>query len=111
MKPQGKTSVYNPLISTMVGAVVFADASGFTAMTEQLAKHVKGGEKIGACLNDFFGPLITIIHSYGGDILKFSGAKWASQTPPQDIFPVDNNHSSAPTECTAHSGLASSRIL
>mmetsp|Transcript_40504 Transcript_40504/g.90866 ORF Transcript_40504/g.90866 Transcript_40504/m.90866 type:complete len:1249 (+) Transcript_40504:122-3868(+) len=69
----GKTSVYNPLISTMVGAVVFADASGFTAMTEQLAKHVKGGEKIGACLNDFFGPLITIIHSYGGDILKFSG--------------------------------------
>mmetsp|Transcript_43719 Transcript_43719/g.103237 ORF Transcript_43719/g.103237 Transcript_43719/m.103237 type:complete len:1247 (-) Transcript_43719:28-3768(-) len=68
-----KATVYNPLISTLTGAVVFADASGFTALTERLAKHQKGGEKIGQSLNDFFGPIINIINSYQGDILKFSG--------------------------------------
>lgn len=30
-------------------------------------------EEIGSCLNGFFGALIDIITSYGGDVLKFSG--------------------------------------
>eukprot|EP00435_Cladocopium_sp_Y103_P051108 s685_g15.t1 len=53
--------------------VVFADASGFTALTEALAKQPHGAEEIGSCLNGFFGALIDIITSYGGDVLKFSG--------------------------------------
>eukprot|EP00438_Fugacium_kawagutii_P035977 Skav213291 [mRNA] locus=scaffold2480:170389:175154:- [translate_table: standard] len=54
-------------------AVVFADASGFTALTESLAKQPHGAEEIGSCLNGFFGALIDIITSYSGDVLKFSG--------------------------------------
>jgi len=61
------------LIKTMHGAVVFADVSGFTALTETLAKNSNGAETLSACLNEFFTPLIDIIESYHGDIIKFSG--------------------------------------
>ncbi|CAJ1413527.1 unnamed protein product [Effrenium voratum] len=54
-------------------AVVFADASGFTALTEALAKQPHGAQELGGCLNGFFGALIDIITRHGGDVLKFSG--------------------------------------
>eukprot|EP00929_Paragymnodinium_shiwhaense_P086411 TRINITY_DN4692_c0_g1_i3.p1 TRINITY_DN4692_c0_g1~~TRINITY_DN4692_c0_g1_i3.p1 ORF type:complete len:1802 (-),score=346.75 TRINITY_DN4692_c0_g1_i3:263-5668(-) len=64
---------YDPVIADFDAAVVFADASGFTALTERLAQQPHGAEEIGECLNGFFGPLIEIVTSFGGDILKFSG--------------------------------------
>jgi len=68
-----KQAAYNPVISCFDAVVAFVDASGFTALTEKLAQTPHGGELIGACLNDFFGPLIEIVIARGGDILKFSG--------------------------------------
>mmetsp|Transcript_31270 Transcript_31270/g.74616 ORF Transcript_31270/g.74616 Transcript_31270/m.74616 type:complete len:1052 (-) Transcript_31270:199-3354(-) len=55
------------------GAVVFSDASGFTALTERLSKKDDGAEKLSLCLTSFFTPLIDIINSYRGDVIKFSG--------------------------------------
>eukprot|EP00933_Yihiella_yeosuensis_P001502 TRINITY_DN10247_c0_g1_i1.p1 TRINITY_DN10247_c0_g1~~TRINITY_DN10247_c0_g1_i1.p1 ORF type:complete len:1054 (+),score=233.58 TRINITY_DN10247_c0_g1_i1:70-3231(+) len=55
------------------GAVVFSDASGFTALTERLAKKSDGAELLSQCLTGFFTPLIDIINSYRGDVIKFSG--------------------------------------
>ncbi|KAK3285553.1 hypothetical protein CYMTET_6848 [Cymbomonas tetramitiformis] len=55
------------------GAVVFCDASGFTALTERLAVKEEGAELLSHCLNLFMEPLIDIVFSYGGDIVKFSG--------------------------------------
>jgi len=66
-------STYDPVIANFDAAVVFADASGFTRLTESLAQQPNGAEKIGACLNGFFDPLIEIVVRYGGDVLKFSG--------------------------------------
>lgn len=66
-------STYDPVIACFDAAVVFADASGFTKLTETLANMPNGAEKIGACLNGFFDPLIEIVVRYGGDVLKFSG--------------------------------------
>lgn len=55
------------------GAVVFSDASGFTALTERLSKKSDGAELLSLCLTSFFTPLIDIINSYRGDVIKFSG--------------------------------------
>jgi len=66
-------TLYDPVISSFEAVVVFADASGFTALTERLAKQPHGAEEIGDCLNNFFGGLIAIVASFGGDVLKFSG--------------------------------------
>lgn len=55
------------------GAVVFSDASGFTALTERLAKKSNGAELLSQCLTAFFTPLIDLINAYRGDVIKFSG--------------------------------------
>ena len=53
--------------------MLFADASGFTALTESLAKDSSGAEKMCHIINEFFTVLITVIEKFGGDVIKFSG--------------------------------------
>ncbi len=56
------------------GAVLFADVSGFTALTERLAaKGPAGVEVLTRTLNAYFGALIEVLAAYGGDVLKFAG--------------------------------------
>lgn len=69
-------------------AVLFADISGFTRLTEGLAeKGPTGVEKLAQILNDYFGQLIDIVYEHGGDVVKFAGdaviATWgaASDSP------------------------------
>ena len=55
-------------------AVLFADISGFTSLTERLAKKgAVGAEELTAALNSYFGELIGIVGRFGGDVLKFAG--------------------------------------
>lgn len=55
-------------------AILFADISGFTSLTERLAqKGAVGAEELTAALNRYFGELIDIIDQFGGDVLKFAG--------------------------------------
>ena len=56
------------------GALVSADISGFTALSERLAAYGReGAEELTLLLNQCFGGMIEIIDSYGGDVLKFGG--------------------------------------
>ncbi|EGD79334.1 hypothetical protein PTSG_09748 [Salpingoeca rosetta] len=55
------------------GAVLFADASGFTRLTERLSKLPNGAELLCSVLNAFFEVLVEIVQHYGGDIIKFAG--------------------------------------
>ncbi|HET9221354.1 MAG TPA: adenylate/guanylate cyclase domain-containing protein, partial [Roseiflexaceae bacterium] len=53
---------------------LFADVSGFTAMSEALARSGRPGtEELTDVLNSYFGPMIDLIQSYGGIIGKFGG--------------------------------------
>jgi class 3 adenylate cyclase/predicted ATPase len=53
---------------------LFADVSGFTAMSEALGKTGKSGaEELTAILNSYFEPMIDLVTSYGGVIGKFGG--------------------------------------
>jgi class 3 adenylate cyclase/tetratricopeptide (TPR) repeat protein len=54
--------------------VLFADISGFTALTEQLSKRgPEGAEELTRLLNMYFGRIIDAIELAGGDVLKFAG--------------------------------------
>jgi adenylate cyclase len=58
----------------LAAAALFADISGFTAMSEALARVGKrGAEELAALLNGYFEPMIDLIHSYGGIVGKFGG--------------------------------------
>eukprot|EP00966_Prymnesium_polylepis_P201249 4662992-Prymnesium_polylepis.2 len=53
--------------------VIFADASGFTALTEQLDALPNGAEVMCAIMNGFLGTVIEVVHAHGGDVIKFAG--------------------------------------
>ena len=55
------------------GALLFADISGFSRMTEALASRSDGAEQIGHHLNQYLGRLVDLIEAHGGDVLKFAG--------------------------------------
>ncbi|MEM7032839.1 MAG: adenylate/guanylate cyclase domain-containing protein, partial [Chloroflexota bacterium] len=56
------------------GTALFADVSGFTAMSEKLSTLGKeGAEEVTRIVNDYFDTMLSISDSYGGDLLKFGG--------------------------------------
>jgi class 3 adenylate cyclase/tetratricopeptide (TPR) repeat protein len=58
----------------LVGALLLADISGFTAITERLAASGPGGaEALRGLLDRAFSPLLELIAGTGGDVLKFAG--------------------------------------
>ena len=66
--------IESPINEEFHSVVLFADISGFTALTEKLAKRGPVGvETLARILNEYFGDLIDVIHEYGGDVVKFAG--------------------------------------
>jgi class 3 adenylate cyclase/tetratricopeptide (TPR) repeat protein len=56
------------------GTLVFADVSGFTALTEELGKHGNAGvEEISRVLNELFSAMIRVIFKYKGILVKYGG--------------------------------------
>jgi len=56
------------------GAFLFADVSGFTRMSESLARLGKeGAEELTRVLNAYFTTMIDLVRSYGGQVIKFGG--------------------------------------
>ncbi len=59
---------------TVDGSYVFADISGFTALTERLAVRGRAGaEEIADVLNAVFDRLLTAAYDYGANLIKFGG--------------------------------------
>lgn len=68
------TPLLGPVMERQPGAVLFADISGFTALSERLAqKGPSGAEELITILNAYFGHLIELVAAHGGDVLKFAG--------------------------------------
>lgn len=63
-----------PRSELLHAAVLFSDISGFTALTERLARRgARGAEDVKEVINGCFGPLIDLIARHGGEIEKFAG--------------------------------------
>lgn len=84
------------------GAALFADISGFTPLTEKLARALgpkRGAEELTATLNRVYEALMTEVHRFGGAGLGFSGDAitcWfdeaeagAPEGPPERAEPMD----------------------
>lgn len=75
-----------PVGELLDGAILFADISGFSTITEQLAKAgPAGAEHLSRILNDYFGQMIELVLAYGGDVVKFAGDSLLA------IWPVDGH--------------------
>ena len=84
----GLTAVDEPSAEAFPALALFADISGFTALTERLAaRGPSGAEDLTRYLNTYFGELIQFISEAGGDTVKFAGdallALWPAQDPAQ----------------------------
>lgn len=58
------------------GATLFADISGFTPLTEMLARTLgprRGAEELTVYLNEVYDALIAELHRFGGSVVGFSG--------------------------------------
>jgi len=66
--------VQQPPNSLIHGHLLFADLSGFTAISEKLAALGRlGGEKLAGIMNDCFDSLLGIVFRADGDVVKFGG--------------------------------------
>jgi len=97
------------LVSRFKSAVVFSDASGFTALTESLAKRADGAEKLSQVLNVYFGYLIEIVQSYGGDVIKFSGDAVTILWPMADLNDADAAEAAEALELATKAAEVASR--
>jgi class 3 adenylate cyclase/tetratricopeptide (TPR) repeat protein len=62
------------LVETLDGTMVFADVSGFTRLSERLARKGKeGAEYLVDAINTCFSALLTDAYVRGGSLLKFGG--------------------------------------
>src|SRR4051812_11341624 len=56
------------------GTLVSADISGFTKLSERLARRgTEGTEELTTLINTCFGGMIAAVSQHGGDVLKFGG--------------------------------------
>ncbi|PDW03795.1 AAA family ATPase [Candidatus Viridilinea mediisalina] len=67
-------------------ALLFADLSGFTALTEHLTRQsLAGAEELTRILDLYFGHVVAVVTSHGGDVVKFAGdgvlALWYGDEP------------------------------
>lgn len=71
---QSSGPIISPISEDLETAVLFADISGFTALTEGLAaRGAVGMEELSQVISDYFGCLAEVIVDHGGDIVKFAG--------------------------------------
>ena len=75
---------HEPEARRLPGAVLFIDATGFTAMAETLAAEgPAGAEKLTRLLNDNLGDVVELVRAHGGEAVKFAGdaivALWSAE--------------------------------
>jgi class 3 adenylate cyclase/predicted ATPase len=62
------------IVRDVEGTVVFVDISGFTKMSERLARHGKvGAEEVTDVLGSVFARLLVVAYENGGSLVKFGG--------------------------------------
>jgi class 3 adenylate cyclase/tetratricopeptide (TPR) repeat protein len=84
------TPLTDPVSDRFPSAVLFADISGFTHLTESLAQDgPEGVENLSNLLNAYFGQLIDIVIDHDGDIVEFTGdgiiALWPTPVCDEDL--------------------------
>ncbi len=103
-----------PVAEQFPAAVLSADLTGFTPLAERLAHNgPDGAEELTRLLNTYFGQLIELITSHGGDVAEFAGdallAVWPAE--PEDEKTSPFSPLSAAVCRAARCGLAVQSLL
>jgi class 3 adenylate cyclase/tetratricopeptide (TPR) repeat protein len=101
-----------PARHSLSAALLFADISGFTTLTERLAQRGPAGvEELTRMLNVSFGQILDLIDAHGGDVVKFAGdallAIWPAGPHPPAPSPTPGRGGDHESE---HSDLADSTL-
>src|SRR3954462_2316205 len=92
----GRLDGKDPVAEHFSAALLFADVSGFTRLTERLAAQGPAGtEHLTQILNLYFGRIIDIVEHWGGDVVKFAGDALIA------LWPVCDSHADAIASVTA----------
>ena len=76
----------------LYGALLFADISGFTAMSERLSTLGQAGaEQVTEIVNSYFGVMLQVLFAYGGDLFKFGGDALLAFFPDSESIPGSLN--------------------
>ncbi|XP_025898727.1 adenylate cyclase type 10-like, partial [Nothoprocta perdicaria] len=62
-------------VQSFHGVLLFADVSGFTALTEKFSQSTsldRGADEVTQTLNRYMGDILEEMLAFGGDILKFA---------------------------------------
>ena len=103
---QDPQPMVKPAMEQFPAAVLFADISGFTPLTEQLmAQGEEGAEKLTGYLNSYFGEIIQQVHEHGGDVMKFAGDALVA------VWPAGEEGLTNPARLAAQCGLDIQRRL
>jgi class 3 adenylate cyclase len=90
---EGEESL-NPTSFFVQGVCLLVDISGFTALSEGFCEAGKLGiDSLQVCTKGYIGQLVTIVHSYGGDIMKFAGDALVC------VFTENRSQTAAETHC------------
>jgi len=74
-----------PGVERFLAAVFFADISGFTPLTERLARRgPAGAEALSNLLNAYFAELMSLIAEHGGEVITFAGDGLLAVWPASD---------------------------
>lgn len=67
--------IQNDYSALRLGAFLFADVSGFTALSEKIQRNsgAEGSEILTAVFNDYFATMLEILAKSDGQLLKFAG--------------------------------------
>ncbi|MBM7661363.1 class 3 adenylate cyclase/tetratricopeptide (TPR) repeat protein [Bacillus mesophilus] len=87
-KVQNDRIIEGPKEDFYKGAILFADLSKFTSLTEQLMKKGSIGlEELSTVLNGYFNKIISLVTEHGGEVVSFAGdaliAVWNSEDDEQ----------------------------
>jgi class 3 adenylate cyclase len=82
-----------PACDRFLAAVLFADVTGFTPLTEWFAhRGAIGAEELSDQLNDYYERLVNHLLDHGGDVVKFAGdallAVWPTDALKEDLATV-----------------------
>jgi class 3 adenylate cyclase/tetratricopeptide (TPR) repeat protein len=79
------TPLTAPTADQFSATMLFADIAGFTPLAERLAQQgAAGTEELSRLLNAYFGPLIDLITTHGGDVYSFAGDALLAVWPAPD---------------------------
>lgn len=83
------------------GAFLFADVSGFTALSERIQQHsgAEGTEVLTSVINDYFTTMLEILAKSDGQLLKFAGDALLA------FYPASGDDDRSPVLKAARTGL------